>query len=120
MKKFIVIISLILVGLTVCWYFDIGHKPVETIDKLIGQNYDYAYKFYFRKPFNHQYSVSINDNLYEIDNGILNKKKILTDTIVHVFTWDYKTYKKTIWVGKTEKCEHQVIDAIRYNNDVQF
>lgn len=112
--------SLIIVGLTTSWYFDIWHEPVEPINQLIGENYDYAHKTYFQTDPDKQYKVNVNDDLNEFDGGILNKKEILTDSIVHVFTWDYTTHKKTIWVGQTEKLESQVIDAIRYSNKVQF
>lgn len=120
MKKLIVILTFIVIGLTASWYFDIWNKPVQTIDKLIGQNFDYAHKRYFQKDPDKQYSININDNLSEIDGGILNEKEILTDSIVHVYTWDFTTHKKTIWVGQTEKMELQIIDAIRYSNKVQF
>jgi len=120
MKKLIVILSILGLGLTASWYFDIWNEPVETIDELIGQNYDYAHKIYFQTDPHRQYKVNINNNLNEFDGGILNKKEILTDSIVHVFTWVYTTNKKTIWVGRTEKLESQVFDAVRYNNSVQF
>jgi len=113
-------LSLIIVGLTASWYFDIWHEPVEPISQLIGENYDYTHKIYFQTDPDKQYKLNVNNNLNEFDGGILNKKEILTDSIVHVFTWDYTTNKKTIWVGQTEKLESQVIDAIRYSNKVQF
>jgi len=119
-KKLIVILSLIIVGLTSSWYFDIWHEPVEPVNELIGKNYDYAYKVYFQTEPDKQYKLNVNDNLNEFDGGILNKKEILTDAIVHVFTWELMTHKKTIWVGQTEKLKSQVIDAIRYKNNVQF
>lgn len=120
MKKLIVILSILGLGLTASWYLDMWNEGVETIDELIGQNYDYAHKIYFQTDPDRQYSVIVNNNLNEFDGGILNKKGILTDSIVHVFTWVYTTHKKTIWVGRTEKLENQVIDAIRYKNSVRF
>ena len=120
MKKLKVIFSIIVIGLTASWYFDIWNKPVETIDELIGHNYDYAHKMYFRTDHDRHYTVNVNDNLNEFDGAILNKTENLSDSIVHVFTWDYTTHKKTIWVGQTEKMKMQIIDAIRYSNNVQF
>lgn len=120
MKKLAVILPIIVVGLTTSWYFDFWHKPVEKIDELIGQNYDYAHKIYFQTDPDKQYKMDVNDNLNEFNGGIFNKKDILTDSIVHVFTWDYTTHKKTIWIGQTEKLESEIIDAIRYNKKVQF
>jgi len=120
MKKLIVILSIIIVGLTTSWYFDFWHEPVETIDELVGKSYDHAHKMYFQTDPDKQYKVNINENLNEFDGGILNTKEILTDSIVHVFTWDCTTHKKTIWVGRTEELESQVIDAIRYKNNIQF
>jgi hypothetical protein len=120
MKKIKVILVILVIGLTVSWYFDIWSEPVETIDELIGQNYDYAHKKYFETDPDRHYIVNVNDDLNEFDGGILNEKEILTDSIVHVFTWDYSTHNKTIWVGQTDKMESQVIDAIRYKDNVQF
>jgi len=120
MKKLIAILSIIAIGLTASWYFDIWNEPVKTIDELIGENYDYAHKMYFQTDPERHYTVNVNYNLNEFDGAILNDKEILTDSIVHVFTWNYVTHKKTIWIGQTEKMEMQVIDAIRYNNNVQF
>lgn len=120
MKKIAVIFSIVVVGLTAAWYFDIWHDPVETIDELIGQNYDYAHKKYFQTKPDRQYKLNVNDNLNEFDGGILSEKENLTDSTVHVFTWDYTTHKKIIWVGQSKKMKNQVIDAIRYSNNVQF
>jgi hypothetical protein len=120
MKKLLAILSILIVGLTTAWYFDIWNKPVETIDELIGKNYDFAHKMYFQTDPNGQYKVNVNDNLNEFDGGILNKTKVLTDSIVNVFTWDYTTHKKTIWVGQTKAMKYEIIDAIRYKNGVRF
>lgn len=120
MKKLIVIIVIIIVGLSATLYFGIWHEPVEKIDKLIGQNYEYASEKYFRTEPDNQYVVNINKNLSEFDGGILNQKEILEDSIVHVFTWEFENYKKTIWVGDTKNMKSQIIDAIRYKDNVIF
>lgn len=78
MKKLTVVISIIVVGLTASWYFDIWHEPIETIDELIGQNYDYAHKKYFRTDPDNHYKVNINKDMSEFDSGILNEEKIMT------------------------------------------
>ena len=109
-----------MVGLSATWYFDVWHQPVEKVDKLIGQNYDYAYNKYFRSNPDNNYEVNIYKNLTEFDSGILNQKEILTDSIVHVFTWNFKNHRETIWVGETKKMKSEIIDAIRYKNNVQF
>ena len=72
----------------------IWHEPVETIDELIGKNYDYAHKMYFQTDPNRQYKVNANDNLNKFDGGILNKKEIMIDSIVRVFTWEYTNTKR--------------------------
>lgn len=120
MKKIIVIVALIGVGFITSWYFDLWHKPVEKIDDLIGLSFDDANKIYFKsKPDNH-YELNINNDLNEFDGGILNQKEILKDSIIHVYTWEFETHNKTIWVGDTKKMKSQIIDAIRYNNKVLF
>lgn len=104
----------------VSWYFDILHEPVETIDELIGKNYDYAIKFYYRKEPDNQYKININANLNEFEGAIYDKKSILKDSIVQVYTWTFMNHKETIWVGKTRLMKSEIIDAIRYKNTVRF
>lgn len=120
MKKIIIISTIILIGLFSTWYFDVWHRPVETINELIGQNYDFAQKNYFQTDPDRECAVNVNDELNEFDGGILDKKKILNDSIIHVFTWNFTTHKKTIWVGKTKTMNHEIIDAIRYKNGIEF
>lgn len=120
MKRLPILVALLFAVLAALWYFDIGHDPVEPIEELIGHDYNYARKMYFRtEPGNH-YTLNINEPLKEFDVEILNKQQMLTDSIVDVYTWEYKTYKKTIWVGETELMKDQVILAIRYNKRVEF
>jgi len=120
MRKIVVIGAIILVGFSATWYFDLWNEPVETIEELIGQNYDYAHKKYFEADPDGHYTININDNLNEFDGGIWDNKEVLIDSIVHVYTWNFMNHKKTIWVGETEKLQDQVIDAVRYKNDVQY
>lgn len=37
-RKTLIILTIIVVGIISTWYFDIWHKPVETVDELIGKN----------------------------------------------------------------------------------
>lgn len=120
MKKVIVLLTTITLGIGLAFYFDLFHKPVECIDALVGKDYNYAYNQYFEIPPNNQYIINVNKSLNEFDGGILNKKKNLTDSIVYVYTWVYKNHKKTIWTGKTKRSNKEIIDAIRYKNSVQF
>ena len=120
MKKIIIILSVAFVGSATLLYYDILNKPVETIDELIGHNYDYAHKMYFQTDPDSWYEFNINGNLNEFDGKILSKKSTLADSIIYVFTWNYATHKKTIWVGRTEKMESQIIEAIRYSNNTPF
>jgi hypothetical protein len=113
-------LTVIVVGLISTWYFDICHKPVETIDELIGKNLDFAHKIYFKADPDINYKISINDYLNEFDSGIYKKKSILKDSIVQVFTWTFINHKQTIWVGDTKTMKKEIIDAIRYKNSVQF
>jgi hypothetical protein len=96
------------------------HKPVETLDELIGKNLDFANNKYFKSEADETIKININNNLNEFQGGILNKKSILTDSIVYQYTWKFFTHKKTIWVGKTIENKYQIIDAIRYKNNVKF
>ena len=120
MKKVIVLLTAFIIGIGLTWYFDLFHKPVESIDELVGNNYDYAHNQYFGTAPNNQYKINVNKGLNEFDGGILNKKRNLTDSLVYVYTWVFINHKKTIWVGKTNKANKEIIDAIRYKNDVQF
>lgn len=119
MKK-IIFVVLIFLALGITWYFDLTHNSVEKIDDIIGKNYITEVKSYFSTKPNYQYKININKNLNEFDGGILNKKSKLKDSIVTVYTWKYFNHKKTIWVGKTESMKYEIIDAIRYKNNVNF
>jgi len=118
--KYIIILATAIIGLTSTWYFDILHKPVETIDKLIGKNFDYANKLYYKTEPDSHYQININDNLNEFDGGIYDKINKLDDSIVHVYTWTFMNHKETIWAGKTRTMKSEIIDAIRYKNSVRF
>jgi len=120
MKNILIISTIILTGIFFSCYHEMGHKPLEKINNLIGKNYDYAYKTYFRTEPDQQYKININEPLNEFDGGIYNNTENLTDSIVYVYTWEFANYKKTIWVGKTEKMNKEIIDAIRYNNNLKF
>jgi len=109
---------LLVIGLS--WYFDLFNNSVETIDTLIGKDYDFACEKYFKEKPNTHYTINVNHSLNEFDGGILNRKIILTDSIVDVYTWVYFNHKKTIWVGQTLTLKRQIIDATRYKNNVQF
>ena len=52
-----VIFAIIIVGSTI-WYLDLSHKPVETVDVLIGKNYDYALKSYFKCELLGKFSIT--------------------------------------------------------------
>ncbi|MFD2099244.1 hypothetical protein [Flagellimonas iocasae] len=120
MKIFRTLVIALILGLVASWYFDIWHSPVETIDELIGTSYTFAEEEYFKESPQLYYDVNINHGLPEFDSFLLNEKDRLKDSIVQVYTWKYINHKKTIWVGKTSESDSQIIDAIRYKNDVQF
>ena len=120
MKKTIIILTIISIGLFSSWYFDIWNKSVEPIDELIGKNYDYAHKLYFKTDPDQHYKININDQLNEFNGGVYNKKSIFTDSIINVYTWISFNHKQTIWVGKTKKSDNEIIDAIRHKNGVKF
>ena len=78
-KLIFVIIAIIILGSTI-WYFDFFHKPVEPIDKLIGNNYDYAVKSYFHSEPSSSTTFNINKDLYEFQRGVLSKTTNVTLT----------------------------------------
>ena len=119
LKFIFVIIAIIIVGSTI-WYFDLFHKPVETVDELIGNNYDYALKSYFHSEPNSSMTFNINNALNEFQGGVLSKKNIVRDSIVRQYTWTFLNHKTTIWVSKTDRLDNEIIDAIRYKNGVKF
>ncbi|MBP1640781.1 MAG: hypothetical protein H6Q17_2364 [Bacteroidetes bacterium] len=118
MKKYLLLISVIGIGLML--YFDLFHKPCETITKLKGKSYQYALNHYFKSQPNKVYTININTSLDEFNGGIISAKCLLKDSIVSVYTWNYFNHKKTIWVGKTTNQKDEIIDAIRYKNNVKF
>jgi hypothetical protein len=102
------------------YYFEPMHQSVETIDELIGENLDFANKIYFKSEADETTKINLNNNLNEFQGGILSKKSMLLDSIVYQYTWNFYTHKKTIWIGKTNENKYQIIDAIRYKNNVKF
>lgn len=120
-KTFILsIIVVTIIGISISIYFDVFNKPVKTIHDLIGKDYVYARETYFDKEPDTHYTINIKQNLNEFDSGVLTRKELLIDSLVDVYTWNYFSYKKTIWVGKTSKMNQQIIDALRYKNNVRF
>jgi hypothetical protein len=110
-----VIFAIIIVGSTI-WYLDLSHKPVETVDVLIGKNYDYALKSYFKCEPNSSSTVNINNELSEFQGGVVSKKHMVRDSIVRQFTWTFMNHKTTIWVSKTYKIYHEMSMTISCNN----
>jgi hypothetical protein len=119
LKLIFTVIALIIVASSI-WYFDPFHKSVETVDELIGNNYDYAVKTFFHSEPSSSTLFNINDNLNEFQGGVLSKKEIVRDSIIKQYTWTFLNHKTTIWVSKTDKLDNEIIDAIRYKNEVKF
>lgn len=122
MKKnlILVLVLILLSGLGSALYYDLFHNSVENIDELIGKNYDYARNIYFKREPDVHYKKNVKVGLNEFDGGILSSKVIFSDSMVHVYTWNYNKYKKTIWVGQTSNMRNHILDAIRYKNNVRF
>ena len=118
-KLIFLVIAALIISLTI-WYFDLFHKPVETVDVLIGSNYDYAIKSYFHSEPNTSTTFNINSGLNEFQVGVLSKKYIVRDSIIRQYTWTFLNHKTTIWVSKTDNSDNEIIDAIRYKNGVEF
>ena len=114
------LLSSVIIICSAIWYFDVLHKPVETIDELVGNNYDYAVKTYFNSEPNISTTFNINTNLNEFQGGILAKKNIIRDSLIKQYSWTFLNHKTTIWVSKTDNSDNEIIDAIRYKNEVQF
>lgn len=114
----IIILGLIFIGLTV-WYTDPFHDSVEPISKLIGKDYNYALSYFGNKP-DIETSFSIRSNLNEFQGGVLSNAKSLKDSMVKQYTWAFTNHKVTIWVGSTMKSDWEIIDAIRYKNNIVF
>lgn len=117
----ILLSGIVLLGLIFTyWYFDFGHKPVEKVEILIGNNYDFAEKLYFHSSPDISNTFKLKDARDEFRGVIQSHISILKDSTIHEYTWSFSRYNITIWTGKTENLDHQVIDAIRWRKDVQF
>lgn len=57
------IILALLVTAAFIWYFGVLLQPVEGVHSLIGQNYDYAHKIYFRSEPDQSYRINLEDEL---------------------------------------------------------
>lgn len=101
------------------WYTDPFHKPEETISNLIGKDYRDALNYFGTNPTDTT-SFSIYGNLNEFQGGVLSKSGNLKDSVVEQYTWEFFNHKVTIWVGSTNNSNREVIDAIRYKNNVVY
>lgn len=102
------------------WFFDFGHEPVEKVNILIGNNYDFAEKLYFHSSPDENYTFKLKDAKGEFRGVLQTHAGILKDSILHEYTWNFGRYNITIWTGKTGKMDHEVLDAIRWRKNVQF
>ena len=102
------------------WYFDPFHDSVERLDDLIGKNYDYAYKMYFRTDHDQMEKFDIRDGVTEFRVGVLSSQALLRDNVIREYTWIFSNHKATVWVAKTDGSNNTIIDAIRYKNGVVF
>ncbi len=111
---------LLLIGWTATWFLDPFHKPVETVNELVGQNLDYAIKSYFHADPDKELSININRPLNEFQGGILTMKNRIKDSIVNQYTWTFFNHNLTIWTAHTDNLQSEIIDAIRYKDNVKF
>ncbi len=102
------------------WFLHISHQPVETVQKLWGRSMKFALKQHFKKAPDETTSFRIDSNLNELQGGILVFKNKIKDSTIKQYTWTYWNYKVTIWTARTANQDEEIIDAIRYNNSVQF
>lgn len=118
--RVILIGILIPLSVLIYWYFDIGHKPVEKVDILIGNNYDFAEKLFFHSVADETRTYKLNEAKGEFRGIIQRHSKIIKDSIIQEYTWKFSRYNITIWVGKTANLDHQIIDALRWEKGVKF
>ena len=114
-----IIILIIVLTTSSLWYFDLLHKPVEPVGKLLGKDYAFALKYFGAKP-NSSTAFNITDDLNEFNGGVLSVDVKLKDSIINQYTWEFNRYKITIWIAETTKSPNEIIDAIRYKNNVRF
>ena len=118
-KLIFIFAIIILIGLSI-WYFDPFHKPVEKMTELIGESYSNITNTGFSSKPDFSTSFNKNKSLNEFQGGILSSNAVLKDSIIRQYTWNLINHKVTIWVTKTEKSDNEIIDAIRYKNNVKF
>ena len=120
MKKILILLIVLTFGAAVVWLSDVLHEPIEVIEELVGEEYTFAHTSYFQTKESDYYSISINGELDNFNSRILSRRETLSSPYIDVYTWDYFTHKCTIWIGTTKDSTLRIIDAIRYQRDVQF
>lgn len=118
--KVIITGTIIFISGLVFWYFDMGHRPVEKVYALIGNNYDAAHKLYFRSDPDQDTTFKFKDIQGQLRQGVRNRYYLLKDTLIHEYTWKFSRHNITIWVAKTKTSDHEVIDAIRWKTNAKF
>ncbi len=102
------------------WYFDPLHGDIEEIEDLIGKNLDYAIKSYFHAAPNTSTTFDVSNGITEFRIGVLQRETMLKDNTISEYTWVFLNHKETVWTGKINDSEDEIIDAIRYKNRVVF
>ncbi|MFY0652771.1 MAG: hypothetical protein JXQ96_12085 [Cyclobacteriaceae bacterium] len=95
-------------------------KEPEQIQELIGENFDYAHKIYFKREPTGNYQINLNKTQNELDGGVLIKRNLLKDSVVNVYYWEFGLSRSVIWVGKTDKMNHEIIDALTFGKLIKF
>ncbi|MGV3706349.1 MAG: hypothetical protein ACO1NU_13320 [Arcticibacter sp.] len=112
--------ALLTIALAMClWYYDPFHKTVEPVDNLIGRDYSFALNYLGSEP-NDCSSFKTTDVLNEFQAGVLSVKVKPIDSRISQCTWNFRRHKVTIWTARTAKLPNEIIDAVRYKNNVQF
>ncbi len=116
----IILFSIIFIGFLTSCHQNNTDKSVSSIDNLIGKDLNYACEVHYKTKYQQHYRININHRLHEFHGGILKKKNQLIDSIIDVYTWTFQNHKETIWIGKTTHRKNEIIDALWYENDVEF
>ena len=115
------IATILLVGqlLTSCVNSD--SSSVETIDILISKDFKYALENFYKIEPTEKYTIKTTDDLNEFHRGaVTNKDCVILDPNIQVYTWKFDDYSETLWVAHTNESDSQIIDALRYDNNVNF
>ena len=95
-------------------------QGITQVDKLVGNKLAEAEQLYTMVKRLPKYEINLDERQYELHGAIISHRDSLKTSIVEVHTWEDKSNKIVVWVGETYSSGKVIIDAIKYDKEIQY